>query len=50
MLEKSIYNFMNDLAPILNICIAGFLVLTVIKICVTIIRPEVKMKYKSLLS
>lgn len=50
ILDPSIYHFMNNMAPYLNIWVALFFIITIYKITVTQINPQKKFSYGALFS
>lgn len=50
MLNKEIYEYMNNLAPMLNLWVAIFFVITLMRIAISILKPTKKLIYGSALS
>jgi hypothetical protein len=49
-IDKTIYEYMNDLAPMLNLWVAIFFLFTLIRIGITLVKPSKKITYSSVLS
>lgn len=50
MLNKAIYEYMNDLAPMLNLWVAFFFLLTLTRIVIVTLKESTKLRYGSILS